>query len=163
MLYANLLMFCSYSIASRCCSLQALSFTGFLTGYFIACHYHSLWLYGLCSLLTRSLPLPLAPSLPCRGRAACGDFVAAPTPGCPHCPHCPHRPHCPLPRELPEHHGWELDVSGPQALPKYLYLNMRWFSRRSCTGLWEFRDLSGSLSCANGKLEGTAGFHSNDS
>lgn len=67
MLYANLLMFCSSSTASQCCSLQSLSFTGFLTGYFIACHYHSLWLYGLCSPLARSpdaaaptcSPLPL--------------------------------------------------------------------------------------------------------
>lgn len=54
MLYANLPMFCSYSIASQCCSRQSLSFTGFLKGYFIACHYHSLWLYGLCSPLARS-------------------------------------------------------------------------------------------------------------
>lgn len=75
MLYANLLMFCSYSIASQCCSLQSLSFTGFLKGYFIACHYHSLWLYGLCSPLARSPdaaaaacspPHPLLP-LFCRG------------------------------------------------------------------------------------------------
>lgn len=60
MLYANLLMFCSRSTASQCCSLQPLSFTGFLKGYFIACHYHSLWLYGLCSVLVLSR-LPLAP------------------------------------------------------------------------------------------------------
>lgn len=60
MLYANLLMFCSSSLARRCCSLQPFSFTGFLTGYFIAYHYHSLWLYGLCS------PLVLARHRGCR-------------------------------------------------------------------------------------------------
>lgn len=54
MLCANLPMFCSSSIASRCCRLQPLSFTGFLKGYFIACRYHSLGLYGLCSPLALS-------------------------------------------------------------------------------------------------------------
>jgi len=79
MLYANLLMFRSYSVASQCCSLQPLSFTGFLKGYFIACHYHSLWLYGLCSPLARSPGAAAAARSPPRPCCLCSAAGTGPT------------------------------------------------------------------------------------
>lgn len=177
MLYANLLMFCSYNIASQCCSLQSLSFTGFLKGYFIACHYHSLWLYGLCSPLACSpdaaaaalspphLPLPLF----CRGdRPLQHKFYIIPSASCP----------SGVPQISPlmgaaGARRWESVISAPECLrdlnwmlfSKYRWLfhrvNMK-FQAKLHYALGVFWYLSSFFYYANAYLKEIAMFHSND-
>lgn len=113
MLYANLPMFCSSSIASQCCRLQPLSFTGFLKGYFIACRYHSLGLYGLCSPLAlsrrRSLRLHLQRFLFCHGdRTLRHNLDIVPLPSAP----LGH----PLFTGAAGAHTWEGVIAAPQCL-----------------------------------------------